>query len=84
MARAGTTHIDQELQYELDALITLAYMDGIAVQSNVARSNAANVAAAASLGLLTTEDPMGNFTRTWRPTMDGLLWVRSMRDAGAL
>lgn len=65
----------------LDELLCVAYMDGIAVQSNMARSHAGLVAAAASMGLLTTETHEGSFGRTWRPTQDGYLWVQEYRDS---
>lgn len=60
----------------------LAYMDGIAVQSNLARSKAAELAAAASMGLLTTEGADGSFGRVWRPSGAGYLWVKELREEG--
>lgn len=48
------------------------------VQSNFARKYAPEVAAAASLGLLTTRSPDGYGT-TWRPTLIGQLFLETGR-----
>jgi hypothetical protein len=48
------------------------------VQSNFARERAQAVAAAASLGLLTTKTPDG-YGRTWRPTLVGQLFLETGR-----
>lgn len=50
------------------------------MQSNRARYKGQEIAAAASMGLLTTEEPDGSYGRTWRPTMAGYLWLREMRE----
>lgn len=61
-------------------MICEAYTDGIAVQSNRARYRGQEIAAAASMGLLTTEEPDGSFGRVWRPTSAGYLWLRELRE----
>ena len=55
-------------------VVSQAYLEGIAVQSNTARSCAAEVACAASLGFITTKLPDG-FGRRWRVTPKGLRWI---------
>lgn len=72
--------IDADLAGELDFLLSSAYLDGIYLQSNLARVMSDVVAAAASMGLLTTENPDGTYGRVWRPTVDGYLWVREYRE----
>lgn len=59
-------------------------MNGLSVAANRARTEAAALAAAASLGLLTTENADGSFGRVWRPTTAGYLWVRENRERGPL
>lgn len=69
--------MDEDLAALIDTTVNMAYMDGITVQSDYARRNAAVMAAAASMGLLTTEGFDGSFGRVWRPTYDGYLWVKA-------
>lgn len=78
-AKTGTRPINAELAAKLDELLSLAYLDGIYLQSNLARALADTVAAAASMGLLSTENPDGTYGRVWRPTVDGYMWVREYR-----
>lgn len=80
-AKTGTRLIDEELAQKLDVVLTGAYMDGISVQSNAARTYADAVAAAASMGLLTTETAEGTYGRIWRPTGAGYLWIRELRES---
>jgi hypothetical protein len=46
------------------------------VNGDYYRYNAQVVAAAASLGLLTTETSLEGFTRTFRPTQAGMAWCQ--------
>lgn len=69
--------IDISLSDKLDALISLAYMDGVFIQSNYARTCPEVLACAASMGLLTTENPDGSYGRIWRPTHEGYLWLKA-------
>lgn len=55
-------------------VVSNAWHRGVAIQSDWARVNGAAVAAAASLGYITTETPEG-FGRVWRPTAIGLNFV---------
>lgn len=59
------------LRKQLLGVLQLAYENGIAIQSDAARLNGQTVAAAASLGLITTRTHEG-FGRRWRPTAKGL------------
>lgn len=52
-------------------MLSKAYVGGLSVQSDWARTNAQAVAMTASLGLLTTFTG-DDFGRTWRPTPEGL------------
>lgn len=53
-------------------MLVEAYMNGIAVNGDFYRYNAQVVAAAASMGLLTTETREGSFGRQYRVTGRGL------------
>ena len=81
----GQTHIedgvDEELAAELDRVITEAYVYGIAVNGDYYRYNAQQVAAAVSLGYLTTQQESGVFGRTYRPTYSGMFWVQAGKEA---
>gem|GEM_PF-4672889 len=55
-------------------MLVTAYMGGIAVNGDYYRYNAQAVAAAASMGLLTTLTPEG-YGRVYRPTQEGVAWV---------
>lgn len=48
-----------------------AWKGGIALQSQFFRDNPRLVALAASLGLITTLDPLGNYGGIWRITPNG-------------
>lgn len=52
-------------------VVKVVYDDPLSVQSDLARAQAQWVAAAASLGYITTESPDG-FGRRWRLTADGI------------
>jgi hypothetical protein len=60
-----------ELVYEI---VEKAFLTGIPIQSDWARLNGQAVAAAASLGLITSF-ASGLFTRTWRPTVAGVMFL---------
>jgi hypothetical protein len=66
-----------DLADRLDAVIQMAYMDGIYIQSNFARSCPDVIACAASMGLITTENSDGSYGRIWRPTHVGYLWIKA-------
>lgn len=57
------------------AVIEEAHNAPFSVQSDYARSKAQWVAAAASMGFITTECPAG-YGRRWRTTIDGLLFLK--------
>jgi hypothetical protein len=57
----------------LKHLLHQVYIKPMAIQSNVARRDAALVAMAASLGLITTQISSHQFGRDWRVTNKGLL-----------
>lgn len=61
----------------IDDVIQITYMGGVSIQSDYARQRAVEVAAAASLGLITTENSDGTYGRVWRPTHCGFLWLKS-------
>jgi len=54
--------------------VALARYDRLSIQSNGARVFALEVAAAASLGLITNEGPDG-FGRVWYVTSKGIDWL---------
>lgn len=57
----------------LKHLLHQVYIKPMAIQSNVARRDAALVAMAASMGLITTQISSNEFGRDWRITNRGLL-----------
>lgn len=60
---------------KLNAVLRHAYIEGFSVQSNYARNFAQEVAALASLGMITTQVVRGQtpvFGRVWRVTKDGM------------
>jgi hypothetical protein len=59
----------------MDEVVIKAYMDGISIQSDWFRYNAQLVAAAASMGFISTKTTNGFFGRTWRPTHAGMRWL---------
>lgn len=59
-------------------IVERAWLGGVFIQSDFARSSALLVATAASAGLITTEEAYpGVYGRIWRPTPAGLslLWT---------
>lgn len=70
-----TEHVTPEMADDLHWVVVRAYSHRLQVQSNTAREFAAEVAAAASLGLITT-DLFGTFGRTWRVTDSGIRFVK--------
>lgn len=52
-----------------------AYKRSFSVQSDYARAEAELVAMAASLGLISTKVHNNVYSRDWRPTARGLLWL---------
>lgn len=57
-------------------VVAYTYTRRVSVKSDWARSSAAEVAAAASLGLISTYLD-GTFTRYWRPTSRGVSLLES-------
>lgn len=53
-------------------MVTEAWLRGIAVSSNYARTHAQELACAASCGLITTLQAPGEAGRMWRPTPKGM------------
>lgn len=64
----------------LRALLQIIFERPLAVQSNTARTEAALVAMAASLGLITTQISPHRFGRDWRITNKGLLLLNEEPD----
>ena len=56
----------------LISVLAEAYRKGFSVSSNFARTNAAEIGMAASMGLLTTRVISNVYSREWRPTILGL------------
>lgn len=74
--RVKAADLPEGLQGFIRAALVEAYVRGIFVNGDYYRAHAQVVAAAASLGLLTTETPEG-FTRTYRPTQAGMAWCQA-------
>lgn len=68
-------HLDSGLV----AVVLEAYTSAFSVQSDFARREAEFVAMAASLGLLTTKVHRNVFSRHWRPTVKGLMFLESLK-----
>jgi hypothetical protein len=64
----------------LRSLLQSIYERPLAIQSNAARTEAALVAMAASLGLITTQISPHQFGRDWRITNKGLLLLNEEPD----
>lgn len=62
----------QECAKSLETILRLAWTQGFSIQSNFARENAADVAIAASLGLITTKLKGNTFGTRWLITKQGL------------
>lgn len=59
----------------LFAVVLEAYKRSFSVQSDYARAEAELVAMAASMGLISTKVHNNVFSRDWRPTARGLIWL---------
>jgi len=59
----------------LSDVILEAYRRRFTVQSDYSRSNAEYIAMAASIGLISTRLYGNVYSREWRPTVKGLLWL---------
>jgi hypothetical protein len=70
-----TDHLDSGLV----AVVLEAYKNAFSVQSDFARREAEFVAMAASLGLLTTKVHRNVFSRHWRATVKGLMFLESLK-----
>lgn len=60
-----------------NAILHKAYLQGISLQSNTAREFDQEIAALASLGLITTIEAPHTYGRIWRITEEGLGLLRS-------
>jgi hypothetical protein len=58
-----------------------AWKGGIALQSQFFRENPRLVALAASLGLITTLDPLGNYGGIWRVTPEGCSHLFTLKES---
>ena len=61
-------------------ILSIAYVKGITLQCNFYRINSHQVARAASLGLISTILPNLQFGGTWRPTVDGLIYLFNLQE----
>jgi hypothetical protein len=59
----------------LSDVILEAYRRRFTVQSDYSRANAEYIAMAASIGLISTRLYGNVYSREWRPTVKGLLWL---------
>lgn len=57
-----------------------AWSGGIALQSQYFRTNPQLIGLAASLGHITTLDPLGNYGNTWRITPNGCTYLFNIQD----
>lgn len=63
---------------KLTDVVQRAYLDRLYVRSSgYARTNALYVAAAASMGLLTTHTDDGRYGNIWRVTKRGMEWLEA-------
>jgi hypothetical protein len=62
----------------LRALMIIVYKHPLSIQSDYARTNADVVAMAASLQLITTQLTRTEYSRAWRLTSKGLLWLNEV------
>lgn len=60
-----------------NSILYKAYIQGISLQSNIAREFDQEIAALASLGLITTLEAPHTYGRIWRITEEGLGLLRS-------
>lgn len=68
----GEYHLPEILGREMYQVVYQAWAGGFTVSSNMARTNAAWVSVAATLGLITTREADGSFGRTWYVTQAGI------------
>jgi len=59
-----------------NSILYKAYLLGISLQSNIAREFDQEIAALASLGLITTKEAPHQYGRIWRITEEGLGLLR--------
>lgn len=59
-----------------NAILLKAYRSGLSLQSNYTREFDQEIAALASLGLISTKEAPHTFGRVWRITEEGLLLLR--------
>lgn len=70
-------------QSELGGLLSVvkhAWLYGFSLQAGFARRNAAHVAMAASMQLISTQVEKAEYGRTWRVTSKGLRWLNEHKE----
>lgn len=67
-------------RHALRDLLKAVYHEPLAIQGDRARKDAALVAMAASLQLITTKIGPAEFSRTWRITAKGLIWLNEENE----
>lgn len=72
--------LSEETGQKLTDVLLRAWSSPFSVSSAMARSHAAEIALAASAGLITTEVKHGEFGRSWRITARGIDHYRSSHD----
>lgn len=70
----GGPRLTEAFEEEVENIVHLARYETLTVQSDWARRRSRALAAAAVLGLITTETPEG-FGRVWRVTAKGIQWL---------
>lgn len=71
------TDLTVEMEDQVFAIVFRAWQMGIPIQSDWARLNGQAVAAASSLGLITSFDGH-RFCRTWRVTAEGMQFMEEV------
>ena len=64
----------------LRRVVDEAWTRGFTVLNNFARAHMAEVAMAASLGLITTKVDKSTYGRVWRITSKGLRWLNETKE----
>lgn len=60
----------------LNEVLHRVYRKGLPLQANFARIHDQEIAALASLGLITTKEAPHQYGRTWRITAEGLVFLK--------
>ncbi len=70
-----TPPVPEWLACSIQPVVREAWASGFTVSSDIARREAAWVATAATLQLITTREADGSFGRTWRVTKEGIRFL---------